>query len=87
MAISCFFIAVECPTFRNPSAQAKADLRVLPNRRGNGLDEERLRLLERLCAERASAEEPELILHKSILLLLNGFEFALEVFLLFELFL
>jgi len=56
-----FFIAVERPTFRNPLEQAKANPRVLPNRRGNGLNEAQLRLLERLCAERATGEEPELI--------------------------
>jgi hypothetical protein len=61
-----YFIAVERPTFRNPSAQAKADLRVLPNRRGNGLDEGRLRLLERLCTERATADEPELIVEEQL---------------------
>ena len=53
-----YFIAVEHPTFRNPSLQVKAGLRVLPNCLGNGLDEERIQLLERLCAERATSEEP-----------------------------
>ena len=56
-----YFVAVERPTFRNPLEQAKANPRVLPNRRGNGLNEAQLRLLERLCAERATGEEPELI--------------------------
>ena len=64
-----FFIASGCPTFCNPSAQAKADVRVLPNHRGNGLNEERLRLLESLCTERASAEEPELIVDEQLPLL------------------
>jgi hypothetical protein len=60
--IPLYFMAVERPTFRNPSLQGKAeDLRVLPNRHGNGLDEERVRLLECLRAERASTNEPELI--------------------------
>jgi len=61
-----FFIASGCPTFCNPSAQAKADVRVLPNHRGNGLDEERLRLLESLCTERATADEPELIVEEQL---------------------
>jgi len=56
-----YFVSVERPTFRNPLEQAKANPRVLPNRRGNGLNEAQLRLLERLCAERATGEEPELI--------------------------
>ena len=63
------FISIGEPTFQNPSVQAKADPRVLPNRRGNGLDEGRLRLLERLCTERASAEEPELIVDEQLPLL------------------
>jgi hypothetical protein len=65
--IALYFVAVERPTFRNPSLQGKAeDLRVLPNRHGNGLDEERVLLLERLCAERASTNEPELIVDEQL---------------------
>ena len=55
------FISIGEPTFRNPSLQAKRNPRVLQNCRGNGLNEAQLRLLERLCAERATGEEPELI--------------------------
>jgi hypothetical protein len=54
------FISIGEPTFRNPSLQAKRNPRVLQNCRGNGLNEAQLRLLERLCAERATGEEPEL---------------------------
>ena len=56
-----YFITVQQTTYRNPLVQAKANPRVLPNRHGNGLDEERLHLLKHLCAERVSDEEPELI--------------------------
>jgi len=63
-----FYIAVGQP-LSNPSVQAKINPRVLPNRRGNGLDQQRLLLLERLCAERASAEEPELIVDEQLPLL------------------
>jgi len=38
-----YFVEVESPTFRNPLEQAKANPRVLPNRRGNGLNEAQLR--------------------------------------------
>ena len=55
-----FHIAIGQP-LSNPSVQAKINPRVLPNRRGNGLNEAQLRLLARLCAERASTNEPELI--------------------------
>jgi hypothetical protein len=61
-----YFVAVERPTFRNPLEQAKANPRVLPNRRGNGLNEAQLRLLARLCAERATADEPELIVDEQL---------------------
>ena len=61
-----YFVAIEQPTFCNPSGQAKADLRILPNCRGNGLDEERLRLLKRLCTERTTAQEPELIVEEQL---------------------
>ena len=60
-SVPLYFIAVECPTFRNSPLEVKAGLRVLPNHRGNGLDEERVQLLEGLCAERATTEEPERI--------------------------
>jgi len=62
-----FFIAVGRPRYTNPSAQAKANPRVLPNRHGNGLDEESIRLLAHLCAERATAEEPELVISGCLL--------------------
>ena len=60
------FISIGEPTFQNPSVQAKADPRVLPHSHGNGLDEERVQLLERLCAERASTDEPELIVDEQL---------------------
>ena len=47
-----FYIAIGQP-LSNPSVQAKINPRVLPNRHGNGLNEAQLRLLARLCAERA----------------------------------
>ena len=51
--IPLYFIAVEHPTFRNPSLQAKAeDLRVLPNRHGNGLDEAQLRFISFFIARK-----------------------------------
>ena len=61
-----YFVAVERPTFRNPLEQAKANIILLPNRHGNGLDEVRLRLLARLCAEHAADEEPELIVDEQL---------------------
>jgi len=61
-----FFAAVGRSRFKNPSAQAKANPILLPNRHGNGLDEERVLLLERLCAERASTNEPELIVEEQL---------------------
>ena len=64
-----FFISVGKPLFRNPIEQSKKNPRVLPNRRGNGLNEAHLRLLARLCAERASTEEPELIVEEQLPLL------------------
>jgi len=55
--IPLYFIAVEHPTFRNPSLQAKGNITGIdePNQPSNGLDDESIRLLERLCTERASA--------------------------------
>ena len=41
-----FYIAIGQP-LSNPSVQAKINPRVLPNRRGNGLNEAQLRLLAR----------------------------------------
>ena len=61
-----FFIAVERPTFRSPMEQAKANIILLPNHHGNGLNEAQLRLLARLCAERATADEPELIVDEQL---------------------
>ena len=60
-----FFIAVGRPRYTSPSAQAKANPRLLPIRHGNGLNEESTRLLEQLCADRrAASEEPELIVEE-----------------------
>ena len=61
-----FFIAVGKPLFRNPIEQAKNNPRVLPNRHGSRLDNERLRLLACLCADRASTNEPELIVDEQL---------------------
>jgi len=61
-----FFDAVGRSRYKNPSAQAKANPVLLPNRRGNGLNEAQLRLLARLCAERASTNEPELIVEEQL---------------------
>ena len=60
-----FHIAIGQP-LSNPSVQAKINPRVLPNRRGNELNEAQLRLLARLCAERASTDEPELIVDEQL---------------------
>jgi len=38
----------------------QANLRVMPNYHGNGLNKDRLCLLEHLCAEHVTAKEPEL---------------------------
>ena len=59
--IPLYFIAVERPKFRNPSEQAKGNITGIdePNQPSNGLDDESIRLLERLCTERASATNDE----------------------------
>ena len=60
------FVSIGEPTFRNPSLQAKANIILLTNRHGNGLNEAQLRLLEPLCAERATGEEPKLIVEEQL---------------------
>ena len=62
-----FFISVGKPLFQNPIEQSKKNPRVLPNCNSSRLDNERLHLLARLCAERASTEEPELIVEEQLL--------------------
>ena len=53
-------IAVDKP-HQNPSAQAKDEPNIWSNRQGHGLDAEKILLLDRLCADQAATDEPELI--------------------------
>ena len=53
------------PRYRNPSAKAKDEPNIQTNRRGNhGLDAQKTLLLDCLCNDRATAEEPELIVEE-----------------------
>ena len=66
-----YYLAVGHP-LSNPTVQAKINPRVLPNRRGNGLNDVQLRFLARLCAERTSTDEPELIVDEQLCLIQFG---------------
>lgn len=63
-----FFIAVKRPTFCNSIEHVKANESALLNNCGNGLVEEWLCSPKRLCAERVTGEEPELIVDEQLLM-------------------